>query len=96
MKDKKAAKQVSVYEALLSLKTEEEAKLFFRDLCTPSEIRDLEERWLVAQLLDQGKLSYRQIQEKTGTSVTTVGRVARFLKDEPYKGYRLILDRLSA
>ena len=87
---------VSLAKAILSLKTEREVDSFLRDLCTPGEIKDMNERWQIAQLLNAGKLSYRDIQEKTGSSVTTVGRVARFLKDEPYQGYRLILDRVGA
>ena len=66
---------------------------FLIDLCTPAERRALSERWHVARLLDQGDLSYRQINEATGVSTTTIGRVARFLNEEPHQGYRLILDR---
>ncbi len=68
---------------------------FLVDLCTPAELRALSERWAVAKLLDEGELSYRDIREKTGVSTTTIGRVARFLKDEPHQGYRIILDRLK-
>ncbi len=87
---------ISVYEAFLLLRNEKECQAFLRDLCTPGEIKDIEERWQIAQILNEGKLSYREIQKKTGASVTTVGRVARFLKDEPYQGYRTILKRLAA
>jgi uncharacterized protein YerC len=31
----------------------------------------------------------------TGASTTTVTRVARFLSQEPWQGYRTILDRLK-
>ncbi len=85
----------SLYQALLALKTEEECKSFLADLCTPQEIRVLSERWRVCQLLDKGELSYRAIHEATGASLATIGRVARFLKEEPHKGYRKILDRLG-
>lgn len=80
-------------EALLALKDAEEARRFLADLCTPAEIRALSERWHVAQLLDEGQLSYRQINEATGVSTATIVRVARFLKDEPHQGYRAVLDR---
>ena len=63
------------------------------DLCTPAELRALSERWRVAELLDKGDLSYRDISAETGVSTTTIGRVARFLKDEPYGGYRLLLGK---
>lgn len=82
--------------ALLALSTRAEAEAFLADICTPSEVRALQERWRVAQLLDQGVLSYRDIAEKVGASTTTVTRVARFLRDMPYNGYRAVLDRLKA
>lgn len=62
------------------------------DLCTPAELRALSERWRVAQMLSQGEKSYRDISAETGVSTTTIGRVARFLKDEPHGGYRLLLE----
>jgi len=82
-------------EAFLSLEDVDECKRFLRDLCTPKEIADLAERWMIARILDEGGLSYRQINTQTGISVTTVGRVARFLQQENYKGYRLVLDRMK-
>jgi TrpR-related protein YerC/YecD len=82
-------------DALLCLRTRSEAEAFLADLCTPSEVRALSERWLVARMLDDGALSYRQIAEEAGASTATVVRVARFLKDMPYLGYRRVLDRLK-
>lgn len=87
--------QLQLCEALLSLQTKEEAYRFLKDLCTPQELNALSERWRVCQLLADGKLSYRDIHQVTGASLTTIGRVARFLKDEHYHGYRLILNRLK-
>lgn len=83
-----------LYEAILQLKTIDECQAFFKDLCTPKEIKDMHDRWLVAQMLNQGNLSYRQISQETGISLTTITRVARFLTQEPYNGYRTILDRI--
>lgn len=87
-----------LYKAILQLKTVDECFAFFRDLCTPEEIRAMKERWKLAQLLDDetNKLSYREIAAKTGASIATIGRVARFLKQENYRGYRLVLDRGSS
>lgn len=82
-------------EALTALETGEETRRFLVDLCTPAELRALAERWQVAQLLDGTDLSYRDISAQTGVSTTTIGRVARFLKDEPHQGYRIVLDRLQ-
>lgn len=84
---------IPLTHALLSLKTPDEVEKFLRDLCTPGEIKDFNERWAIAQLLQDGALSYRAIAEKINVSITTVTRVARFLKDEPYQGYRLAMSR---
>jgi TrpR-related protein YerC/YecD len=82
--------------ALLTPGSVAEMRRLLVDLCTPAEIRTLAERWHVARLLDQDALSYREIQEATGVSTTTVVRVARFLKQEPHQGYRRALDALEA
>jgi TrpR-related protein YerC/YecD len=82
-------------QTLLLLQTEDEAHKFLRDLCTPKEITALAERWRVCRLLERGEHSYRDISGVTGASLTTISRVARFLKDEPYQGYRLLLSRLN-
>ena len=84
----------SLCEALTALETADEAHAFLRDICSPAEIKALAERWRIALLLDAGELSYREIAAKTGASTTTVGRVSRFLKEEPHQGYRIIIDRL--
>jgi TrpR-related protein YerC/YecD len=83
-------------QAFLSLASEEEMFRFLKDLCTPQEISVISERWRVCRLLNQGNLSYRAIQKQTGASLATIGRVARFLKDESYDGYRLALQRTSS
>lgn len=82
-------------EALCAVQSAEEMERFLIDLCTPAELRALSERWHVACLLDQTNASYRDINAMTGVSTTTIGRVARFLKDEPHQGYRIVLDRLN-
>ena len=68
----------ALYEAILTLKSPEECKAFFRDLCTPAELQALADRWAVVPLLRSGT-PYRDIHEATGVSVTTIGRVARCL-----------------
>lgn len=81
--------------ALLVPENAEQMRRLLVDLCTPAEIHTLAERWHVARLLDGSDLSYRDIQERTGVSTTTVVRVARFLRQEPHHGYRLALDALG-
>jgi len=87
------AAKTALLDALLSLKTREEADAFLADLCTPAELRAMAERWQVARMLDAGDKTYRA---DAPASPTTVGRVARSLKDMPHQGYRLVLDRLKA
>ena len=82
----------SLSDALLSLQSADEVKRFLQDLCTPAEIEAMVDRWRVAQLLDQG-YSYREIREMTEVSVTTTGRVARYM-EMGTGGYRTALDRL--
>lgn len=90
-----ARSRVALYDALLSLKTRDEVDAFLADLCTPSELRAFTERWEVARLLDSGGKSYREIAAEAQASPTTVVRVARFLKEMPHQGYRLVLDRIK-
>ena len=80
--------------AMATIDDAEEMEAYLIDLCTPAELRALSERWHVAQLLDRGDVSYREINQLTGVSTTTIGRVARFLREEAYGGYRRVLERL--
>lgn len=82
-------------DALLTPKTREEMRRLLRDLCTPSELRALTERWHVARLLDRTNLSYREIHDGTGVSTTTIVRVGRFLRQEPNQGYRRAIDAME-
>jgi len=82
-------------DALLTPETREEMRQLLRDLCTPSELRALAERWHVARLLDGTDLSYREIHDGTGVSTTTIVRVGRFLRQESFRGYRRAIDALE-
>lgn len=86
---------MNLFEAIISLESEKECKNFLKDLCTPKEIKDLNERWEIAKLLNNKDLSYREISKITGASLTTVTRVSRFLKDEKNNGYKSILNKMS-
>jgi TrpR-related protein YerC/YecD len=85
--------KITLQEAFLKLKSPDEVNRFLLDVCTPAEIEALSQRWWVAQLLDEKKLSYREIHDISKASVTTVTRVARFLQHERHRGYRIVLDR---
>lgn len=93
---KAADDRIALYDAILSLRTREELDAFLADLCTPSELRAFAERWAVARLLDAGGKSYREIAVEADASPTTVVRVARFLREMPHQGYRLVLDRIKS
>ena len=80
----------ALVNALLSLETAEEYRNFLKDLCTPAELQALVDRWQVVGLLKKD-LPYRQIHDLTGVSVTTIGRVARFLSDG-FGGYEAALS----
>jgi len=80
--------------AVAALRTAEECRAFFRDLCTPAELQAMADRWAVVEWLRRGA-PYREIHRVTGVSVTTIGRVARYLASG-HGGYRLAAERLSA
>jgi len=68
----------SLCRAMLTLENVGEMRAFLRDLCTPAELEALADRWRVVPYLLRG-VPYREIHERTAVSVTTIGRVARFL-----------------
>ena len=84
------AAERSLCDTLAAITRPADAYALLEDLCTPAELQALADRWAVAQLLDEG-LPYRAIQDQTGVSVTTVGRVARCLTSGS-GGYRKALD----
>jgi TrpR-related protein YerC/YecD len=88
-----AAAERALLQAVLTLRTIEECRDFFRDLCTPAELQALADRWNVVGLLQSG-LPYREINRQTGVSVTTIGRVARYLA-AGNGGYALAARRLK-
>ena len=81
--------------ALLTPRDEQDMARLLADLCTPAEVRTLAERWHVARLLAEAELTYRDIHEGTGVSTTTIVRVARFLRQEPYQAYQMAIARLA-
>jgi len=82
-----------LFKAILSLKSIKECRAFFRDLCTLSEIKAMIERFQVAKMV-RDNLPYREISKKTGSSITTVSRVAHWFHHGT-GGYKLVLDRLK-
>ena len=86
-------KNKQLVQALLSLKTTDEASRFLRDLMTEYEIKEFSNRLEAAKLLSQG-VYYDAIIENTGLSSATIARIKKWLKGS-LGGYRLILSRLS-
>lgn len=87
----KTRNENALFKAVASLQDTAECRSFFRDLCTPAELQALVDRWQVVGLLQQD-LPYRRIHDMTGVSVTTIGRVARFLS-EGFGGYAKAIER---
>lgn len=87
------AAESALFRAVISLRNPDECRNFFHDLCTPAELQALVDRWQVVELLEQG-LTYRTIHDLTTVSVTTIGRVARFLTNG-FGGYRAAIDHAA-
>jgi TrpR-related protein YerC/YecD len=83
----------NLVNAMLTQRTPDELRAFLRDLCTPAELQAMADRWAVVECLQQD-LPYREIHRITGVSITTIGRVARYLAAGA-GGYSLAVKRLE-
>jgi len=83
----------TLYRAILQLKSVEECRDFFEDLCTISELQSMSQRFDVALMLDQNAI-YNDISSKTGASTATISRVNRAL-NYGSDGYKLVIERLK-
>ena len=70
-----------LYSAAAALENAEEAKFFFKFLCTEKETQLIAQRLYVAKLLSENKV-YSEIVEKTGASSATVSRVKRAMETD--------------
>ncbi len=82
-----------LYRAILKLRTPEECYAFFEDLCTITELKAIEQRYEVANMLASGMI-YNDILAKTGASSATVSRVNRSLLNGN-DGYQMLFDRMK-
>ena len=80
-----------LFLTILSLHTLEEAKAFFRDLLTESEIDEFSKRWKAARML-YVQIPYSEIQRETGLSSRTVARISKWLQSG-MDGYKLLINR---
>ena len=79
-----------MYKAILTLETVDE---LIDDLCTVAELQAMEQRFQVAELLNEGMI-YNDILDRTGASSATISRVNRSLqygKD----GYSVAFQRMK-
>ena len=82
-----------LFQAILTLETQEECYSFFEDVCTINEIQSLSQRFEVAKLLREKK-TYLEIAEKTGASTATISRVNRSL-NYGNDGYDMVFRRME-
>ena len=81
----------ALYEAILRLKTVDECVAFMEDLCSVMELKAMEQRFEVAELLYEGHI-YSDILARTGASSATISRVNRSLQYGS-DGYAIVLNR---
>lgn len=82
-----------LFQAILTLKTEEECYQFFEDLCTVPEIKAMSQRLVVAHMLSTKRV-YSDIVASTGASTATISRVNRSL-NYGCDGYEMVFQRLE-
>lgn len=82
-----------LFRAILELKTMEECRRFFDNVCTVQELNTMTQRVVVARML-LDKCVYNEIAEQTGASTATISRVKRSLE---YGGdvYQTVFARLE-
>ena len=95
MEKRLSSKKINeLYEAILLLKTPNECRAFFRDLCTLAEIETMAERFQIAKMVNRN-IPYREVSKKTGSSTATVTRVTHWLH-HGMGGYKLALDPMKS
>ena len=80
-----------LFEAILSLKNEEECYRFFEDICTVNEINAIAQRLQVAKLLSEKK-TYTEIEKQTRASTATISRINKCI-NYGADGYKIVLER---
>ncbi len=82
-----------LFDAILTLSSREDCYLFFEDLCTIPEVREMSRRFHAAKLLSENKV-YTDIVSQTGLSSATISRVNRALLYGS-GGYAEVIRRLG-
>lgn len=78
MSDKETTEKMinELYELIASLKSADDCRDLFRDMCTNKEIEQMAQRIWAARLLLDGK-TYNQVIDETDISSATLSRVSR-------------------
>ena len=84
---------LKLYDAFQSIYSEQEFDRFMDDLLTPQELRFLNYRWKIAQMMYYKKIPQRIIAEKNKFGLATISRVAKCLNENPNSGYKIVLKR---
>ena len=82
-----------LFEAILTLRDQEDCYRFFEDICTINEIHAIAQRLQVAKLLSE-KRTYAEIEPLTKASTATISRINKCLVYGA-DGYRRVLERLK-
>ena len=77
-----------LYDLIASLKSREDCRALFSDMCTNKEIEQMAQRIYAARLLIEGK-TYNKVIEETDISSATLSRVSRCVQYG--EGYRKFL-----
>ncbi len=83
----------NLFQAILTLQTQEECYKLFEDICTVKELEAISQRFEVAAQLFSGR-NYNAVSETTGASSATISRVNKCLLYGD-GGYRMVLDRME-
>ena len=79
------------FDAILKLKSTDECRRFFEDVCTIKELEDISQRLEVAALLSEGN-NYQEVSKATGASTATISRVNKCLQYGK-NGYKIVLGK---
>jgi len=82
-----------LFQAILTLRSQEECYSFFEDVCTVNELLSLSQRYEVAKMLREKK-TYLEIADQTGASTATISRVNRSL-NYGSDGYDMVFARIA-
>ena len=90
---RKKERVTALYEHIVEIRTVDECLRFFEDLCAPTELQAIEQRFSVARMLHEGR-GYAEILKESGASSATVSRVNRALNYST-GGMKELMERMD-